>query len=61
MQTQSSYGQLYSNTDTNTVIKLLLRCKTLWSVYSEVKKILQLVAKQEDIFAEEDGVIAAII
>ena len=43
------------------MIKLLLRCRILYQAMHEVMKILQLIIKQEDIFAEPKGPLFALM
>ena len=43
------------------MIDLFLQCKHLYSLYGEVKKILILVLRQEEIFNNETGVIQMIM
>ena len=45
----------YQKADSNTVIKVLLRCKLLYSAMEELKKLLALVIKQQDLFIQPDG------
>jgi len=40
-----------------TVIKLLLRCRKLYDALYDLKKVLQLVVKQEDMFDADLGLI----
>lgn len=42
----------YEKIEINTVIKLLIRCRMLYQALHEIKLILQLVIKQEEIFKD---------
>jgi hypothetical protein len=41
----------------STVMKLLFRCKKLYQAMAEIRKILQLILKQEQLFEEPTGII----
>ena len=45
----------YKKVNNNVVIKLLLRCKQIYEALNEIKKILQLILRQEELFDEQDG------
>lgn len=48
--TQILLTKTYAQSDINSVIKLLIRCRKLYQALHEIKLILQLVIKQEEIF-----------
>lgn len=45
----------YGKANSNTVIKVLLRCKKLYQAMTEIKKILQLVLKETELFSGPNG------
>jgi len=45
------WSSVYKEVNLTTVIKLLLRCKKLYQAFFEIKKLIQLVIKQEDVFS----------
>ena len=51
----------YRNSNIDTVIKLLLRCRILYQAMHEVMKILQLIIKQEGIFEKPTGPLFALL
>jgi len=50
-------NKIYKKISMNTVIKLLIRIKKLYEAMYEVRKILQLIMKQEEMFNEEVGIL----
>lgn len=48
-------NNIYQKVNISTVIKLLLRCKKLYQAMSEVKKILQNILTQDEVYFSEDG------
>ena len=48
-------NNIYQKVNISTVIKLLLRCKKLYQAMSEIKKILQNILTQDEVYFVEDG------
>lgn len=45
----------------NYVVKLMFRCKLLWTAYEEVKAILHLIIKQEELFTRKNSQLAILL
>ena len=51
---------VYKQVNINTVIMLLLRCKKLYQAMYEVKKVIETVFKQEELFAPSGQLYTAV-